>query len=284
MTDSMNAHPVGSARDLRPHSVRHRNASRWAPTGLRAAVTESIDLREFVDTDKWRVFQQGTLNSCTANALSAAIQYELLRHAPEKAFVPSRLFIWYQARVLENEVAHNEPVYLTDDVKGLQTAGVCAEEHEPFIPADSLWPYSLDTFTKKPADACFEFANAHRFFTAVHLDQDLDHLLARLRAGHTFTINVAMLVPMEPPACYGPDFPDYDDLGLPKDEKGIEAVANARPWHTMLVVGADLSRGRFLLRNSMGDGWGDGGYGTIPFQQVLTPALCDSLWSVELAR
>lgn len=277
---STRTHPVGSARDERVHSVRLRAAARWSPTAQPA--TGDVDLRQDVPTHAWTVFDQRTLNSCTANALSSAIQFELLRADATAAFVPSRLFLWYQARKREHEAADNEPVYLSDDVKALLEFGVCAEEPSSVVPRDAVWPYDVRAFARRPPQPCYDFAGTRRTFRAVHLEQDLDHLLARLAAGHPFTINVAMFPAMQPPACYGPDFPELSAMDLPPGRAALASAANAVGWHTMLVHGCDPERRRFHLRNSMGSGWGDGGDGTIPFDYVTNPALCDSLWSLEL--
>src|SRR5271157_3480939 len=57
------------------------------------------------------VYDQGELGSCTANALAAGIDFE--RHRQKLAFLaPSRLFIYYNERVLENSVASDSGAML----------------------------------------------------------------------------------------------------------------------------------------------------------------------------
>ena len=50
------------------------------------------------------VYQQGDLGSCTANALAALFQFNELAQKKAAAFMPSRLFIYYNERLLENTV------------------------------------------------------------------------------------------------------------------------------------------------------------------------------------
>jgi hypothetical protein len=43
---------------------------------------------------------------------------------------------------------------------------------------------------------------------------------------------------------------------------------NTSGWHCIAICGWDNSTGRFIFKNSWGDFWGNGGYGTIPYQYI----------------
>ena len=72
------------------------------------------------------VYDQGNLGSCTANALCGAFAYA----AP--GYVASRLFLYYNERLLEHNIPYNAGAYIHDGIKALETYGVCTE---------TLWPY-----------------------------------------------------------------------------------------------------------------------------------------------
>ena len=50
------------------------------------------------------VYDQGQLGSCTANAISGAIEFDQMKQGIT-AFMPSRLFIYYNERVIEGTVS-----------------------------------------------------------------------------------------------------------------------------------------------------------------------------------
>src|SRR5215831_5054133 len=55
----------------------------------------SVDLRPQLPP----VYDQGHLQSCTANAIATVFQYDMVREEERRPFRPSRLFIYYNARV-----------------------------------------------------------------------------------------------------------------------------------------------------------------------------------------
>src|ERR1700712_5754167 len=84
----------------------------WVPQlpdlrDARLALPKVTDLPDAVDLSKDPamppIYDQGQLGSCTANAIAAAVDFENYRQ--DKTFItPSRLWIYYQERVLENTV------------------------------------------------------------------------------------------------------------------------------------------------------------------------------------
>jgi hypothetical protein len=60
-----------------------------------------------------------------------------------------------------------------------------------------------------------------------------------------------------------PDYPDFRDLTI---HHGKMVIRNANP-------------GAFLIRNSWGTGWGDQGYGWLPYDYVLNGLAVD-WWSL----
>src|SRR5262245_1485499 len=77
-----------------------------------------VDLREQLP----EVFHQGTLNSCTANAMAAVLVFDERKQGLESPSVPSRLFIYYNERLDEGtagkpQFVHGAPVQMRDCIK-----------------------------------------------------------------------------------------------------------------------------------------------------------------------
>ena len=68
------------------------------------------------------VYNQGDLGSCTANAISALI------HLFDFSFVPSRLMIYYNERMMEGTISQDSGANIRDGIKSINTTGVCHEK------------------------------------------------------------------------------------------------------------------------------------------------------------
>jgi len=71
-----------------------------APARMAGALPRSVDLRPGCPL----VYDQGQLGSCTANAIAAALQFDQIKQGASDVFAPSRLFIYYNERVIEHDV------------------------------------------------------------------------------------------------------------------------------------------------------------------------------------
>ncbi|MGH7621097.1 MAG: peptidase, partial [Gemmatimonadaceae bacterium] len=79
------------------------------PRRTAAALPSAVDLRAQMPG----VYDQGQLGSCTANAIGGAFEFEMLKQE-EPDFVPSRLFIYYNERVIEGTVASDSGAMIRD--------------------------------------------------------------------------------------------------------------------------------------------------------------------------
>jgi C1A family cysteine protease len=50
--------------------------------------------------------------------------------------------------------------------------------------------------------------------------------------------------------------------------------------HAVLAVGYDDADQRFVVRNSWGEGWGDGGYFTMPYAYLTERSLASDFWAI----
>lgn len=99
-------------------------------------------------------YNQGQLGSCTGNGIARVLEYGEFRQV-EGAITPSRLFIYYNERVIEGTVSTDSGAQIRDGIKVVATQGA---------PPESLWPYSdanPGPFTRKPPAAVYEAAEQH---------------------------------------------------------------------------------------------------------------------------
>ncbi|CAE7671274.1 unnamed protein product [Symbiodinium necroappetens] len=90
---------------------------------------ELVDLRP--QNGGFPIFDQGHLGSCTANALAAAFHFTLHKMEVENGkdfadFTPSRLFIYYNERLVEGSVNQDAGAMIRDGIKVMAKVGVCA--------------------------------------------------------------------------------------------------------------------------------------------------------------
>lgn len=200
------------------------------------------------------VFDQGDLGSCTANALSAAVAFL------HKDLISSRLFIYYNERTIEGTVRQDSGAQIRDGVKSLANQGVCAE---------SLWPYEIEHFRKKPPVMCYAAARAHAIGEYMRLST-LDDMLQCLSAGFPFVFGFTVYSAFE-----GDDVARTGVLNMPA--KGEKVLGG----HAVMAVGYDYPAERLIVRNSWGPKWGDHGHFTMPFDYVTHRGLSDDFWTIR---
>ncbi len=144
----------------------------------------SVDLRAACSP----VEDQKKLGSCTANALVGALEF-----LERKDGVPfedlSRLFVYYNERVIEHTVSSDSGAMLRDGIKSLAKQGVCAE---------SDWPYVLTHFKEKPPKACYTEAGLH-LITSYQRLKTLDDMRSCLAAGYPFVFGFTVYEFFESP-------------------------------------------------------------------------------------
>ena len=90
-------------------------------------MARSVDLRSGCP----RVYDQGDLGACTANALGAAVEFDQ-RKPRLQPFTPSRQFIYYNEPALDGTISTDSGAMLLDGIKIMTCDGACPE---------AMWPY-----------------------------------------------------------------------------------------------------------------------------------------------
>lgn len=235
---------------------------------LAAALPAKVDLRPGCPP----VYDQGQIGSCTANAIAGAFEFGLKKeNLPD--FVPSRLFIYYNERVMEGTPPSvDSGAYIRDGMKSVATLGVCKE---------TLWTYDDKNnnpapcptckYAKKPTPACYTEALQHKIKAYQRLNSAvLGTLKGCLASGLPFVFGFTVYESFE-----SQQVAKTGTVPMPKPKEKVMG------GHAVAAVGYDDSKGRFIVRNSWGTGWGMSGYFTMPYAYLTNTNLSDDFWTIQ---
>ena len=245
--------------------------------GAPVLLAASADLRAWCSP----IENQLSLGSCTANAGVGLLEY-CERRAYGKHLDGSRLFLYKTTRNLLKWTG-DTGAYLRSTLEALVLFGVPPEEY---------WPYAVADFDKEPGAFLYSFAANYQALNYYRLDPAGTTAANLLTAIKT---NLAAGLP----SIFG--FTVYNSyLQASTANKG--AIPFPLPadkvvgGHAVMVVGyndtlqikntgpgAVATTGALLIRNSWGTGWGDGGYGWLPYEYVLR-GLATDWWTLISAE
>jgi C1A family cysteine protease len=217
---------------------------------------------------------QGPLGSCTAHAGVGLMEY-FERRAFGRHIDASRLFLYKATRNLLHWTG-DRGAFLRTTMGAMVLFGVCPEEY---------WRYHIPDFDKEPPAFCYAFSQAYQALLYYRLDpQGLPKsaLLTRIKAFLTAGL----------PSMFG--FTVFSSINQARTTGNIpfpcprERVLGG---HAIVAIGFDDNKriknrlcgpkttGAFEIRNSWGTGWGDNGYGWLPYDYVLKGLAVD-WWSL----
>lgn len=206
------------------------------------------------------VFDQGQLGSCTANAIAAAVGYQLKKET-SLSFMASRLFIYYNERVIDGTVNQDAGANPRSGIKTINIQGIAPE---------SLWPYDISKFKTKPSTKAYQAATFHKSVLYVSPKQDVDVLKTSLARGV--------------PVLFGFDVKSSFE-SKKVEETGLYTPIESSPTiggHYVLIVGYDDKKGNFIVRNSWGPDWGMAGYFQMPYESVVDARMCSDFWELTM--
>jgi len=237
----------------------------------KAGLAASVDLRAWCSS----IEDQGQLGSCTANAGVGLIEY-FERRAFGNYTNASRLFLYKATRNLLGWTG-DTGAYLRSTMGALVLFGV---------PPENYWPYDIQKFDEEPTSFLYAFAKNFQTITYYRLDPPGTApatLLTRIK-----TYLAAGLPQMFGFTVYS-SYSQANTSGKFPFPMAKESVVGG---HAIVAVGYDdkmkikntgpggiETTGAFLIRNSWGTGWGDHGYGWLPYEYVLRSLAVD-WWSL----
>ncbi len=205
------------------------------------------------------VEDQGQLGSCTANALVGNLEF-LEKKNGKPVTNLSRLFVYYNERVMEGTVKEDAGAMIRDGVKSLVNQGVCSEKQ---------WPYTTSKFAQQPSAACVKAA-LKRKVISYHRLLSLQDMKKCLAEGYPFVFGFSVYEGFETP-----NVAKTGMLELP--QPGERQLGG----HAIMAVGYTDSTQRLLIRNSWGNDWGLKGYFTMPYSYASNSNLSDDFWTIR---
>jgi C1A family cysteine protease len=210
------------------------------------------------------VEDQGSLGSCTAHAVIGLVEY-LLRSGNGSREDMSRLFLYRTTRRLLGWTG-DTGAYIRSTIKAMVVFGV---------PPERLWQYWPSELDTEPDAFLYSYAQTFKASTYVRLDaytstpeENCEMIKRSLLDGF--------------PVAFG--FPVYSSINEVGPHNGFE-IPYPKPHddleggHAVLAVGFDDSRKAFIIRNSWGATWGEGGYAYLPYE-YFEQGLAVDCWTI----
>jgi C1A family cysteine protease len=226
------------------------------PEGV--VLPSSVDLRQQFT---FAPYDQGQLGSCVSNATAGFVEYLQLKEGIP-SFMPSRLYIYFNGRWREGTIGQDSGESVRDGVKSVNSLGVCPE---------SEWPYNISQFTLQPSMQCYADARSTRAVQYSRVQQSLTQIQTCLASGFPVIFGCSVYQSFESTA--------VETTGIVPMPSQNEQLLGG---HCMLLVGYDTSKDWFIVRNSWGTGFGDGGYLYMPLEYITNPNLTSDIWTIRL--
>ena len=218
----------------------------------------NVDLRSMCS----KIEDQGNLGSCTSNAIVGNLEFLEIKDKIKVFEDLSRLFVYYNERVIEHSINYDNGASLRDGIKTIAVQGACTEK---------LWSYDISKFKNKPNAVCYKDALNHKATSYYRLNTSSQMRIC-LADGYPFVFGFSV-------------FESFESAKVANT--GIVPMPNMNEQllggHAVCAVGYNDKEQRFLVRNSWGINWGQKGYFTIPYAYLEDRSLSDDFWTIRKA-
>ena len=227
----------------------------YLPSGNKIAATSRVDLRQYCTA----IEDQGSLGSCTGNAIAGAI--ELLNNRNGRYQDISRLFIYYYERLMLGTINYDSGAYIRDGIKVAYNYGAAVE---------ALWPYQISKFKTRPTQPAI-LDGQKRKITLYERVTNLAGCIDAISQGYPVIVGFNV-------------YSSFNNLGV--RNTGMMPYPNVAKekllgGHAVLLVGYDAVAKRFTARNSWGARWGDKGYFYMPYQVIENTSMSGDFWIIK---
>lgn len=192
---------------------------------------------------------QGQLGSCVGFAVTAMKEFEEVyeRQLAQKEYGPSTEEL---SNLSEAYVYWNAKEYDPDKSEGTSIRYAMQVLYNKGVPTESFWPYS-DSVTGQPRPGSEEAAAWAKIGSYWRVSS-LEEILTAL-SKQPIPIGIEC-------------FQEFENVG----RDGIVPLPTSKSislgGHALCLVGYDDNKKLFKFKNSWGTGWGDNGYGYLPYE------------------
>lgn len=213
------------------------------------------------------VYDQGTLGSCTAHSVASAYMTRLKKDGHSNDGIndigdPSRLFIYYNIRLLRGSVRSDSGASIRDSMKAIAKYGTTDE---------TKWPYLIDKFRRRAPKSLYEAAQTETGRISYQaVDRSAIGVKQALADGYPVCIGFSVYSSFM-----------YTTVRITGEVQYPQTNESVLGGHAVLITGYDDTTQRFKFRNSWGKNWGNEGNGTMPYNFLSNPYLAGDFWVLK---
>jgi hypothetical protein len=295
---ALNGSPAATAHLVARSAASAAVAAAEETGGSAASLPKSVDLSGVFYRDRGAFhavpyFQE--FNDCGPNTVAAAIDYAILTTpslAPlaSQGYLPSRLFLYYNARFLNNgDVGRNEGTYTNLTLATAETQGITSEGPPTSTPTGAVFRYDtevrgLPSYQVNPGAANYVTGRQYR----------ISGISPVFEGTQTVANYKDRLLAMKTVLAQGRPFIFWIDIpsnflrssgGTPRDTIPTVAIPtrpNVSPQgHFMLALGYNDQKDAFLVLNSWGNEWGKQGLAYLPYDFFKNPRWAKPQYTID---
>lgn len=224
-----------------------------------ASQANAIETNGVLDLRPWcsPIEDQGRLGSCVGNGVVGALEFLQVRNGKPYTDL-SRLFVYYNARLMVQEQDKDEGAYIRLAMGTLSSLGTCSEQK---------WPYDVAQVFIRPSWGSYREAFPNKIDSYYSIGGSgqtrIEFVKRALQAQHVVVFGMTV------------------DQNYMSYAGGIVAVPNGvrqnSGGHCQVICGYDDNTKCWLVRNSWGTSWGMKGYAWVPFD-YLDASDANDLW------